>query len=145
MADETPIVHEVEAAKNRVKSLVYHWMSIWDANTGNAAPLIDALSPEGFQINLVEEKETLETIAEVKSWFAKFPTLVKQDNHIVESIEITALDRDRWRAVTKIRGPGIAVNGQPFLVHSFHDWEVVDYGGAMPRISKMSIRLIQQA
>jgi hypothetical protein len=36
---------------NRIKSLVHHWMSIWDMNTGDATPLIEVLSPEGFQIN----------------------------------------------------------------------------------------------
>lgn len=142
--DDPPVDHALEAARNRILALVHQWMSIWDKNTGDAAPLIDLLSPEGFVINLVAEHKTLTTIKDVKAWYATFPTLVKQDNHIVESVEVSPLGDDHWRSHTRIRGPGISVQGQPFLVRTDHDWDVVDYGGLMPRIAKITVSLVRE-
>lgn len=135
---------ELEAARNRILALVHLWMSVWDANRGDAAPLLDLLSPEGFTIELLEEKQTLTTIEAVRVWFARFPQMVKQDVHIVESVDISRAAGGRWRSVTHIRGPGLTVTDQPFLVRSLHDWEVVDYGGLLPRVARMTIRLVRE-
>ncbi len=141
----SPVDHELEAARNRVQALVYLWMSIWDGNSGNAAPLVDLLSPEGFVIELVEEKQTITTVEGVKAWFAKFPTMVKQDNHIVQSIAVSRAENGHWQSITRVRGPGITVKGDPFLVFSDHDWDVIDYGGILPRIARMTVKLVQQS
>jgi hypothetical protein len=143
--DKTAVDTELEAARNRINALVYLWMSVWDKNTGDAAPLLDLLSPEGFTIELVEEKQTITTIEGVKAWFAKFPTLVKQDNHIVESIDVSRAGDGRWRSITRIRAPGITAQDQPFAVSSYHDWQVVDYGGPLPRIASMNIKLVHDS
>lgn len=141
--------HELEMARNRVNALVHCWMSIWDQNTGDAAPLLDLLSPEGFTIDLIEEKQTISTIAGVQAWFAKFPMIIEQNNHIVESIEVSRNASQagpaKWRAVTRIRCPVITVQGQSAVVTSHHDWEVIDYGGALPRICRMKIKLVRGA
>ena len=69
--------------------------------------------------------------------------MVKEDNHIIESLEVSRADGGRWRALTKIRGVGVSVKDEPFLVFSSHDWEVIDYGGSLPRIAKMTVKLTQ--
>lgn len=116
---------------------------------GDAAPLLDLLSPEGFTIDLIEEKQTISTIAGVQAWFAKFPMIIEQNNHIVESIEVSRNASQagpaKWRAVTRIRCPVITVQGQSAVVTSHHDWEVIDYGGALPRICRMKIKLVRGA
>jgi hypothetical protein len=131
----------LEAARNRILALVHLWMSIWDANKGDAAPLLDLLSPAGFRIVLEKEGQTLTTVDEVKTWFAGFAALVRSDNHLVTSVELSPLGPERWRAQIAITAPGIAASGQAFVAHSAHDWEVVDYGGLLPRVEVMTIRL----
>ena len=132
-----------ELAVNRIKSLVHYWMGIWDLNTGDATPLIEVLSPEGFAIHVASQPEPITTVAGVRAWYAEFPKRVKIDNHHVESIEIQELGGNRYRVLTSIRCPGVAINDQPFLVTSEHDWEVVDFGGLFPRISKLTAKLTQ--
>jgi hypothetical protein len=139
--------HELEAARNRIRALVHLWMSIWDRNTDDGAPLLDLLSPEGFTIELVAEKQTITTIAGVQAWFAKFPTIIQQNNHIVESVEVSRASEPgsgKWRAVTRIRCPVITVQGQSGVVTSHHDWDVVDYGGVLPRISRIKVEVVRQ-
>lgn len=131
----------LEAARNRVTALVHLWMSVWDANRGDAAPLLDLLAPTGFQIVLAAEKRTLTTIEEVRDWFAGFSHLVKRDNHLVQGIELGANGPDRWTVDIKVRAPGIAVDGTSFVAQSVHHWNVVDYGGWLPRIERMSVEL----
>ncbi|MEB3220631.1 MAG: hypothetical protein VKS61_00995 [Candidatus Sericytochromatia bacterium] len=126
---------------NRIKSLVHHWMSIWDMNTGDATPLIEVLSPEGFQINASTVPEPITTVAGVRAWFAEFPKHVKIDNHNVESIDIEELPNGRYRVLTKITCPGVTIDDKPFLVTSEHDWEVADYGGLFPRICTFTVHL----
>jgi hypothetical protein len=138
-----PVDHAFEAARNRMLALVHHYMSIWDKNTGDAAPLIDLLSPEGFTVYLVTENKTITTIAGVQEWFGGLSKLVKQDNHIVESVDVSALPSGGWGVRTLVRGSGITTQGQPFLVRTDHKWEVIDYGGLMPRITKLTVSLIR--
>ena len=131
----------LDAVRNRLAALVHLWMSVWDQNTGDAAPLLDLLSPEGFTITLTQEKQVYTTIPEVKAWFAKFPKQVAHDVHVVESIDITPEDDGSWRVVVHIAGRGTAVTGELFSVRSLHDWNVVDYGGFLPRIRRMTVAL----
>ena len=130
-----------EYVRNRIKCLVHRWMSIWDLNDGDASPLIDLLSPEGFAFHTTTKPEPITTLEDLRAWYAAFPTRVKIDNHVVESIEIEPLPSGRYRVLTHIRCPGIAITGEPFLVTSVHDWEVADYGGLFPRICTFDAKL----
>jgi hypothetical protein len=136
--------HALEIARNRVTALVYLFMSIWDRNDGDGAPLVDLLSPEGFTITATvapDPPETLQTIAEVRRWCAEATRPVSQVNHLVESIDVSALRGDVWQVHVAVRAPGIGVDGRPFLARSDHRWEVVDYGGFLPRIRKIDLVL----
>ena len=130
----TVATESTEYPVNRIKSLVHYWMSIWDLNHGDATPLIDLLSPEGFAFHTTTHPEPITTVEELREWYAEFPKKVKVDNHKVNSIEIEKLPSGRFRVMTKITCPGIAINNEPFLITSVHDWEVADYGGLFPRI-----------
>ncbi len=140
-AQPAPRTASTEYVVNRIKSLVHHWMSIWDLNEGDATPLIELLSPEGFEFHTTTQPEPITTLDGLRTWYAAFPTRVKIDNHIVESIEISPLANGRYRVVTNIRCPGVAITGDPFLVTSVHDWEVADYGGLFPRICRFEAKL----
>jgi len=138
---EAPNV-STELTTNRLRTLVHLWMSIWDRNSGDAAPLLDLLSPEGFEIKTgLGDSPPLTTIPEVQAWFAAFPKQVKVDNHIVEKFSYTTLSPGRFKVRVYVRCPGVSMAGQDYLVFSDHTWEVVDYGGMFPRISKLSAKL----
>ena len=130
-----------ELIVNRIKCLVHYWMSIWDMNTGDAAPLIDVLSPEGFQIVVTTQPDPITTIAGVEAWFGEGPKKIAVDNHHVDSIDITPLSSGRYEVRTHVTCPGVTVTGQEFTVRSQHVWEVVDFGGFLPRIAKLSAKL----
>ncbi|MBX2798916.1 MAG: hypothetical protein KTR31_14665 [Myxococcales bacterium] len=76
-----PVDHALEAARNRILALVHAWMAVWDANRGDAAPLLDLLSPEGFELHTTTQPEPITTIAGTKAWFATFPGKVVRDLH----------------------------------------------------------------
>ena len=139
-----PVDHALEAARNRILALVHTWMSVWDANRGDAAPLLDLLSPEGFELHTTTEPEPIPTIAGVKAWFAAFPTKVARDNHVVEGVTIERAG-DHWSVQIRVFAPGTTVDGAPFVVRSEHSWLVVDYGGALPRISRLEAHLVREA
>lgn len=119
---------------NRIKSLVHHWMAIWDLNKGDATPLIELLSPEGFAFYTTTHPEPITTVEGLRAWYAEFPKQVKIDNHNVDKIVIEPLPNGRYRVLTSITCPGVTVQDQPFLITSEHDWEVAEYGGLFPRI-----------
>jgi hypothetical protein len=128
--------------QNRIRALVHQWMSIWDRNDGDAAPLLDLLCPEGFEIHVTTQSEPISNIAGVRTWFGEFRKKVSDDEHQVESVDITPLSDDgTYRVVIHVRCPGTAITGQPFLVQSLHTWEVVDYGGQFPRIRRLEAKL----
>lgn len=129
---------------NRIRTLVHLWMSIWDRNDGDAAPLLDLLSPEGFAIHVTTQPDPISTVAGVRTWFGAFAKQVSEDEHQVESMEITAMPDGAYHVETHIRCPGTAITGRPFLVHSVHTWEVVDYGGLYPRIRRLEAKLTGQ-
>jgi hypothetical protein len=140
-----PVDHALEAARNRMLALVYDYMSIWDRNSSDAAALIDLLSPEGFTITDVAANRIMTTIAAVQTWYAEFPKLVKQDNHIVESVAVSPLPGGAWQVRIHVRAQGISADGSPFLVRRDHLWEVVDYGGLLPRIARLTVSLVGDA
>ncbi len=81
------------------------------------------------------------TVPEVMDWFARFPKMVAEDVHVVESIDITPAEEGSWRVVVHIAGRGTAVTGEPFEARSLHDWNVQDYGGFLPRIRRMKVAM----
>ncbi|MDQ3032540.1 MAG: nuclear transport factor 2 family protein [Myxococcota bacterium] len=129
---------------NRVRALVHLWMSIWDRNDGDAAPLLDLLSPEGFAIHVTTQPDPITTAAGVRAWFGEFAKKVSDDEHQVESVAIAPLEAGAYRVEIHVRCPGTAITGQPFLVSSVHTWEVVDYGGFVPRIRRLEAKLTGQ-
>ncbi len=132
-----------ELIVNRIKSLVHLWMSIWDANKGDAAPLVDLLSPEGFEIHLTSTPAPITTAAGVQAWFGAYPGMVKADNHRVDTIVIRSRDDGAHDVVIDVTCPGVAIDDKPFLVRSHHEWQVVDYGGHLPRIRSVTVRVVQ--
>jgi hypothetical protein len=138
-----------QAAPNRVLALVYHFMSIWDRNA-DAAPLIDLFSPDGFAITLLaDNKRVLTTSAAVQAWFAETARQVKQVHHVVESIDVSPQlpggGWPVWPVHVRVHAQGIAADGSSFLLRGDHHWEVVDYGGLVPRITKITIDLVPGA
>ena len=142
-----PVDHALEAARNRILALVHAWMSVWDANQGDAAPLLDLLSPEGFELHTTTQPEPITTIAGVQAWFAAFPKQVRQDNHVVEDVAVRRLGEgdDLWAVEIRVFAPGITAAGDAFVVRSTHRWEVVDYGGAVPRIRRLEAHLVRES
>lgn len=134
-----------EHPTNRVRALVHQWMAVWDRNDGDAAPLLDLLSPEGFAIHVTTQKEPISTAAGVEKWFGAFHEQVAEDEHQVQSVEISPLADGAYRVEIAVRCPGTALGGGPFLVRSQHSWEVVDYGGLFPRIRRLEAKLITEA
>lgn len=136
--------HEFELSVNRIKSMVYHWMSIFDENKGDAAPLADLMSPEGFKMIVTTTPEPITTIPGLQGWYAKFQDVVQSDNHIVQSIDVSKLEDGAFAVKINIVCPGINANGEPFRLASQHNWEVVDYGGLFPRIRKFASHVINE-
>jgi hypothetical protein len=126
---------------NRIRALAHKWMSIWDQNSGDAAALLDLLSPEGFAIHVTTQPDPITTSAGVHAWFAEFAKRVSDDEHQVQSLEISPLPDGAFAVEMNVRCPGTAITGQPFLVSSVHSWEVVDYGGDLPRIRRVQAKL----
>ena len=139
---QPPPSGSTERIVNRIKSLVYRWMSIWDGNTGDAAPLLELLSPEGFQIHVSDLPAPLRDIAGVQAWFAQFPKRVAVVNHHIGQIEVSPLPSGHHRVVIHVSAPGVAVTGQAFVANSVHEWDVVDFGGLFPRIVEASVHLL---
>jgi hypothetical protein len=140
------IDHALETARNRVTALVYHYMSLWDHNAGDGAPIVDLLSPEGFTITIAADPpKVISTIEEVRAWYTAAPRQVSQVNHLVQSIDVSALRGDVWQVDIAVRAPGIGVGGRPFVARSDQRWEVVDYGGFLPRIRKIDMVLTVSA
>ena len=142
-----PVDHALEAARNRILALVHRWMSVWDANHGDAAPLLDLLSPEGFELHTTTQPDPITTIAGTQAWFSTFPTKVARDNHVVEDVQIRRLGSgdDLWGVTIRVYAPGTTVDGTAFVVRSQHTWEVVDYGGAVPRIRRLEAHLVRES
>ena len=67
----------------RIKSVVYHWMSFWDINTGEAVS------------------------------YSVFPTVVKTDDHIVHSIDVSDLNDG---TVNRQKAPIIEFVGKLHLI-----------------------------
>lgn len=136
--------HKFELSVNRIKSMVYHWMSIFDENKGDAAPLADLMSPEGFKMIVTTSSEPITTIPGMQNWYAEFQHVVQTDNHIVQSIDVSKLKDGAFAVKINLVCPGIDAKGTPFRLSSQHNWEVVDYGGLFPRIRKFASHVINE-
>jgi hypothetical protein len=132
----------LETARNRVSALVYDYLSIWDHNAGRGEPIVDLLSPEGFTITstlVPSPPRIITTIDQVRQWYADTAQQVRQVNHLVESIDVSALRGEVWQVHVVVRALGISIEGRPFLARSDQRWEVVDYGGLLPRIRQIDV------
>lgn len=137
-APELPLRSKL-LVENRIRSLVHCWMSVFDRNDGNAALLLDLLAPTGFELNV--SKGRLTRVEEVQDWVSGFSKSILVSNHHVDSVTFELHDETHYSATIRISWHGVLANGQPGTGGSLHQWEIVDYGGLFPKITKVNAQL----
>jgi hypothetical protein len=125
--------------ENRIRSLVHCWMSVFDRNNGDATTLLDLLAPTGFELNV--SAGHLTRIEEVQGWIEGFSKSVLVSNHRVDSLTFEVQDDTHFAATIRVVWTGVLANGQPASGGSIHQWELVDYGGLFPKITKVTAQL----